>query len=222
MQAGPTERLINLFQEETNLKCLHCGKPSKQWAELSFAIFLCLDCAAAFREFNWIVKIKSVNLDDWSPEEVDRMERGGNQSFSNFLQQYGLQLADIRLKVSSKASKYYKDMLDGKALGAQPSIEDGRLVDKKEMPLTDMKADEVFQSAKEKAFWLGGKTKQLGQKGIKKVQDKWESGEIKDGAKNIANGVSTRAKWLWGVVKGKVNELRDKKEEPQENNQGEN
>lgn len=67
-------------------------------------------------------------------------------------------------------------MLDGKALGAQPSVEDGRLVDKKEMPLTDMKAEEVLETAKEKALWFGGKTKELGQKGIKKVQDKWESG----------------------------------------------
>ena len=104
------------------------------------------------------------------------MERGGNQSFHNFLQQYGLELADIRLKVSSRASKYYRDMLDGKALGAQPQLEEGKLIAKEDMPISDMKAEEVLETAKEKALWLGGKTKELGKKGVKKVQDKWESG----------------------------------------------
>lgn len=44
------------------------------------------------------------------------------------------------------------------------------------MPISDMKAEEVFETAKEKALWLGGKTKELGKKGVKKVQEKWESG----------------------------------------------
>ena len=69
------------------------------------------------------------------------MERGGNQSFGNFLQHYGMELADIRIKVSSKASKYYREMLDGKALGAQPSIEEGKEINREGMPLGDMKAE---------------------------------------------------------------------------------
>ena len=39
-------------------------------------------------------------------------------------------------------------MLDGKAVGAQPSPEEGKLIDKKEVPLADMKANEVFDTAK--------------------------------------------------------------------------
>jgi hypothetical protein len=66
------------------------------------------------------------------------MERGGNESYGNFLQSYGLELADIRVKLSCRASKYYRDMLDGKATGAQPPIEEGRLVDKEGIPLGDM------------------------------------------------------------------------------------
>lgn len=65
----------------------------------------------------------------------------------------------------------------------------------------------MFQTAKEKALWLGGKTKELGQKSVKTVQEKWESGEIQEGAKKAATAVSTNAKWLWGKISSTVAEL---------------
>jgi hypothetical protein len=101
------------------------------------------------------------------------MERGGNQSFSNFLKGYGLEMADIRTKISTRASKYYRELLDGKAQGEQPSFEQGRLPDKENIPLADMNPDEMLETAKEKAVWLGGKTKELGQKGMTTVMQKW-------------------------------------------------
>lgn len=70
-----------------------------------------------------------------------------------------------------------------------------------------MLPEELLDSAKEKAFWVGGKTKEIGSKGLKKVQEKWESGEIKEGAKGVATTVSSKAKQLWGFVRGKVSEL---------------
>lgn len=66
-QLTTAQRFERLFQVEANTRCLNCGRASKQWAELSHAIFLCLDCAAAFREFSWVNRIKSINLDDWTP-----------------------------------------------------------------------------------------------------------------------------------------------------------
>jgi len=54
------------------------------------------------------------------------------------LRQYGLGLADIRLVCTCKASAYYRALLDGKAEGEQPSMEEGRLVAKEEIPLVDM------------------------------------------------------------------------------------
>jgi hypothetical protein len=64
-----------------------------------------------------------------------------------------------------------------------------------------MSPEELFESAKEKAFYLGSKTKSLGEKGLKKIQEKYESGELKEGAKKVATTVTTGAKWLWGFVK---------------------
>lgn len=66
------------------------------------------------------------------------MDRGGNESFGKFLRVYGLELADIRTKVTCRASFYYRGLLDGKDQGEQPSVEEGRLISKENIPLGDM------------------------------------------------------------------------------------
>ena len=72
----------------------------------------------------------------------------------------------------------------------------------------DMSPEELLGEAKEKAMWLGGKTKEIGSKGIKKIQNSIESGELKEGAKNVASKVSNGAQWLWGAIKDKVGDLK--------------
>lgn len=61
-------------------------------------------------------------------------------------------------------------------MGIQPAPEVGREVYKEEIPLAEMSPEELFESAKEKALYLGSKTKSLGEKGLKKIQEKYESG----------------------------------------------
>lgn len=80
-------------------------------------------------------------------------------------------------------------------------------MDIQSIPLSEMRAEEMLESAKGKALWLGGKTKSLGESGIRKVQQKWESGDLKGGAKQVAETVSGKAKWLWGKFSEKVNGL---------------
>lgn len=70
-----------------------------------------------------------------------------------------------------------------------------------------MSPEELFESAKEKALYLGSKTKSLGEKGLKKIQEKYESGQLKEGAKKVATSVTTGAKWLWGFVKEKTGQI---------------
>jgi hypothetical protein len=67
------------------------------------------------------------------------MERGGNQKYGEFLREYGLELADIRGKVTSKASSYYRTLLEGQE-GEKPSLEEGRLPSREEVPLGEMTA----------------------------------------------------------------------------------
>jgi hypothetical protein len=37
-----------------------------------------------------VTKVKSVGLDEWTSEDVERMNKGGNESFTKFLLVYGL------------------------------------------------------------------------------------------------------------------------------------
>ncbi len=82
--------LTHLFADPANIVCFQCGRPSKQWTDLAHAIFICLNCAAQFKQLNWVTKVKSVGLDEWSAEDVERMSKGGNESFTKFLVAYGL------------------------------------------------------------------------------------------------------------------------------------
>ena len=114
--------LAQLFAKQANSLCSQCGRASRQWADLKHAIFLCLNCAAAYKEFAWTTQIKSIGLDEWSEEEIQRMERGGNEAFANFMKAYDLDQAEIRIKVTSQAAAYYRVMLEGKMIGVQPTF----------------------------------------------------------------------------------------------------
>jgi len=62
--------LAHLLELEPNSQCSQCGKSSRQWADLSHAIFLCLGCAATYKEFSWVTNIKSIGLDEWSKTDI--------------------------------------------------------------------------------------------------------------------------------------------------------
>lgn len=80
-----------MFSDEANVTCFECGKKSKQWAETCHAIFLCLNCAAIYKEIKSIVEVKSIGLDLWSKEELALLASGGNRRFKEFLALYNLE-----------------------------------------------------------------------------------------------------------------------------------
>lgn len=50
-----------------------------RWASWNLGVFLCIRCAGIHRNLGvHISKVKSVNLDSWSPEQVAHMQRMGN------------------------------------------------------------------------------------------------------------------------------------------------
>ncbi|KAH9482527.1 ADP-ribosylation factor GTPase-activating protein GCS1 [Psilocybe cubensis] len=66
-----------------NKSCADCSNPNPQWASLSFAIFICLQCAGVHRGF-----VRSISMDTWQDEQVRRMQLGGNLSFKDFMKSY--------------------------------------------------------------------------------------------------------------------------------------
>lgn len=72
-----------------NKKCIDCSNPNPQWASLSFAVFLCLQCAGVHRGFGVHISfVRSVSMDTWQEEQIKRMQLGGNSPFRDFMNSY--------------------------------------------------------------------------------------------------------------------------------------
>ncbi|KAH9002235.1 ArfGap-domain-containing protein [Lactarius hatsudake] len=72
-----------------NKTCVDCGNPNPQWASLSFAVFICLQCAGVHRGFGVHISfVRSVSMDTWQEDQVRRMQIGGNGPFLEFIQSY--------------------------------------------------------------------------------------------------------------------------------------
>ncbi|KAF9448236.1 ArfGap-domain-containing protein [Macrolepiota fuliginosa MF-IS2] len=91
--ADPTARkLLNeLIKREglNNKVCIDCNNPNPQWASLSFAVFLCLQCAGTHRGFGVHISfVRSVTMDAWQEDQLRRMGLGGNAPFREFMKSY--------------------------------------------------------------------------------------------------------------------------------------
>ncbi|KAK0052118.1 stromal membrane-associated protein 1-like isoform X2 [Biomphalaria pfeifferi] len=71
--------LSALLKDEDNKYCVDCDAKGPRWASWNLGIFLCIRCAGIHRNLGvHISKVKSVNLDTWTPEQVSMMQEMGN------------------------------------------------------------------------------------------------------------------------------------------------
>ncbi|KAF9077022.1 hypothetical protein BDP27DRAFT_1379878 [Rhodocollybia butyracea] len=83
--------LMELSKREDlkNKVCADCTNPNPQWASLSFATFICLQCAGTHRGFGVHISfVRSISMDTWQDEQVKRMQLGGNAPFRDFMKSY--------------------------------------------------------------------------------------------------------------------------------------
>ena len=84
------------------------------WCSITNAVFLCPSCARTHKKFNKkISTIKSLEVDDWSKEEISILKIGGNERFNNFIKSYNIPLTkdNKEYKYYTKAAQYYRDIL---------------------------------------------------------------------------------------------------------------
>ena len=68
-----------MLQDEDNKYCADCGAKDPYWVSWNLGIFLCHRCTGIHRKLGGhISKVKSVNLDTWTPQEVSSMQIMGN------------------------------------------------------------------------------------------------------------------------------------------------
>lgn len=71
--------VLDLLKQPGNEVCADCRTRNPRWASWNLGIFICVKCAGIHRKMGThISKVKSLTLDSWTKEQVERMRSIGN------------------------------------------------------------------------------------------------------------------------------------------------
>uniref|UniRef100_A0A3B3R8F1 Small ArfGAP 1 n=1 Tax=Paramormyrops kingsleyae TaxID=1676925 RepID=A0A3B3R8F1_9TELE len=71
--------LSKMLREEDNKYCADCEAKGPRWASWNLGVFICIRCAGIHRNLGvHISRVKSVNLDQWTPEQIQSVQDMGN------------------------------------------------------------------------------------------------------------------------------------------------
>ncbi|KIJ45221.1 hypothetical protein M422DRAFT_30074 [Sphaerobolus stellatus SS14] len=71
--------LRELVKRTENKVCADCKRNDPRWASWNLGVFLCIRCSGIHRSMGThISKVKSVDLDIWTPEQMESIQKWGN------------------------------------------------------------------------------------------------------------------------------------------------
>ena len=71
--------LNKLLKKPENKLCADCKSRPPSWASINLGVFICIQCSGCHRELGvHISKIKSINLDSWSPDILENFKKINN------------------------------------------------------------------------------------------------------------------------------------------------
>ena len=126
--------LISILEIEGNQTCNDCGKNDPRWCSINNSVLICSSCARIHKKFNEkISKIKSLEVDEWTKDEILFLKLGGNEKFSNMIRSYNIPLTkdNLAYKYYTKVAQYYRDILVAESKKeninniAKPSLREG-------------------------------------------------------------------------------------------------
>ncbi|XP_034407561.1 stromal membrane-associated protein 1 isoform X3 [Cyclopterus lumpus] len=121
--------LSKLLREADNKHCADCDAKGPRWASWNLGVFMCIRCAGIHRNLGvHISRVKSVNLDQWTPEQIQSMVDMGNNRAKrlyedhlpeNFRRPQTDQAVEVFIRDKYERKKYYNK----EALAAAPQSE---------------------------------------------------------------------------------------------------
>ncbi|OWZ66055.1 hypothetical protein AYX14_02567 [Cryptococcus neoformans] len=72
--------LRELVKQPSNKNCADCKRNDTRWASWNLGVFLCIRCSGIHRSMGThISKVKSIDLDIWTPEQMESIQKWGNK-----------------------------------------------------------------------------------------------------------------------------------------------
>eukprot|EP00775_Hariotina_reticulata_P007172 gene7172-7386_t len=105
--------LRDLQSRPENKVCVDCDTKNPQWATVSYGTFMCLECSGKHRGLGVHISfVRSVTMDAWSPDQLKKMQSGGNGALNDFFKQYGVdKYTDIRDKYNNRVAELYREKI---------------------------------------------------------------------------------------------------------------
>ncbi|XP_028845228.1 stromal membrane-associated protein 1-like isoform X2 [Denticeps clupeoides] len=118
--------LSKMLREEDNKYCADCEAKGPRWASWNLGVFICIRCAGIHRNLGvHISRVKSVNLDQWTPEQIQSVQDMGNTKAralyeahlpDNFRRPQTDQAVEFFIRDKYEKKKYYdKNGINGSA-----------------------------------------------------------------------------------------------------------
>ncbi|GAA5848918.1 hypothetical protein JCM3766R1_000677 [Sporobolomyces carnicolor] len=74
------EILKGMLRRPENKLCADCKRNDPRWASTNLGCFMCIRCSGIHRGMGvHITRIKSVDLDTWTPEQIENIQKWGNK-----------------------------------------------------------------------------------------------------------------------------------------------
>ncbi|XP_005998676.1 stromal membrane-associated protein 1 isoform X2 [Latimeria chalumnae] len=146
--------LSRMLREEDNKYCADCEAKGPRWASWNLGVFICIRCAGIHRNLGvHISRVKSVNLDQWTPEQIQCMQDMGNTKArllyegnlpENFRRPQTDQSVEFFIRDKYERKKYY----DKNAINLTNKEKDKKKDDKKKEKEVEKSKSTAFEKIK--------------------------------------------------------------------------